>query len=1398
MPRPANWWEKFVAEKTGKFYQYIQSQIGKQYADHMRELSEWSGKNPLELLQMPGSELSALNAKFLARDTAMAVPAALQETGAATIRGTAGVMGRMSDLLDFLRSKGAFEKKPGQPGTQVPGVLPSVRPELNPQVALRAARRTAVNPDLPTNAEAFAQQAERMLAPSDAAYPVKTIPGEIVKEGGKTALQTLLMKGYAGTGGRVSQASRLAGQQYGETYGNAYEQARLAKESPERADIKASAHGLTAALGTAAGYSTMLEGPAGKLLGRLGITNPGVVDAVKKAVAAGAEGEALNVLNNWAENRGAFDQSHLMESLRGVIAGKLVGAPTERALTEYSVINPANRLVNPERAQNNRPRGVEERLFANQRSTEADMLSAMATDKHLREKYGSDVWTEIYHYKDAKQAQESGANIKVPELSDKAKAAMSDPAFRNLEEAARERYGNTTAMKAPGPNPVPSGEYVHRIVTGGTEPSQSGGGGAMRTKAGSENARSIMAIDTPEGRRVVTISGDTAFHPTTGEAIGKVTTAAEAMSDRSRAILKDTLTLLERNGQIQDRSLDNLSSQIDGIHKEIENQRRIISDQESRAASDGKLGVYDATAEADARAKLKDLSSQIISTLDAINETVDRSVKQLTHAGLDPQSKELIQRITKMREDFALDAKQFGYGKDPNWGESQAIQIQAKKSENEYGFRDVGKLTQATSQEITDQTGVTYHPDALHTTLRNFVETGQAQRGTQFLYDLKGSALAPANSGGPIPSGFSEPPPGFPQLKGHIVDSRLMPMLERLAQAPKDPNLWHQFEQGLTSLGFANPAAHLKNPISHFGESLGLVGGAKDILSGAVQADIDRAIDIVRSIREGKPSQEAIDLLNSGAKFMSIGDVRGDWTKYQLQAPSIGQQATMERNPNSRLSQIAAEDTNTNSGTGPIRGAIDAMNKAGVWQLDDVLRTARILANQREGLSLPEAVSKARDQVAFYDPAANRVDSDSALARTWNRITEAARNSPFFRFQNYETDAANILANKFLNPAKAATSGDIGGTLKGVDKILGAGATSAALYRILTPALQGFTGNENVEYSPGGSVHEASKVKELLAGAYGAQPGSYAPHLPDVARMQKAMLSQFIPSASTGVLIGAANAASGIKPLTNPSDALDATLLNPTPATANAAKTTLKGVAGPAIMGLGPVLDAASGPGNMQNVVPKMLLGGRGSYSDAEELAMKMLRGKRGAAPPNYTAAQEIADMAELRRQLGQENPDQNIINSLIERVGPDKYVNMLVNEAESGGPRNPYAKLSGMIHGLSPLEAVQVGEVSKKTNPQEWEAIGPAVKLKGAAVSDQDIIPQDARGEFFDRINRLQGLAPAPPSMSKPSGLAPAPPSMGPAPPPAAQPIPGLAPVPPSMRQDNPLESTQMRPPRP
>jgi hypothetical protein len=232
---------------------------------------------------------------------------------------------------------------------------------------------------------------------------------------------------------------------------------------------------------------------------------------------------------------------------------------------------------------------------------------------------------------------------------------------------------------------------------------------------------------------------------------------------------------------------------------------------------------------------------------------------------------------------------------------------------------------------------------------------------------------------------------------------------------------------------------------------------------------MNRAIEMERSIRAGSPNADAVEYLQANGQLMA-GRGGQDYTR-----PLAEQTAAL----------TGRELTDVPKGSD--------LTERMTWRPDDRLRMTLAMMNKLGGKSMAGAVADVNQSYPDYRPMV-RPTGNKAL----DTVLDGVVNNPLFVFQRYRRGAYGSIGKSLSDIAEARNIGktsDAGAkALSGMLKTAGIAANFAALKYILTPAVQGFTGDERDRKAPGGTEH-------ILSDAWAAGKGLAAGNLNEVGRI---------------------------------------------------------------------------------------------------------------------------------------------------------------------------------------------------------------------------------------------------------------------------------------------------------
>lgn len=672
--------------------------------------------------------------------------------------------------------------------------------------------------------------------------------------------------------------------------------------------------------------------------------------------------------------------------------------------------------------------------------------------------------------------------------------------------------------------------------------------------------------------------------------------------------------------------------------------------------------------------------------------------------------------------------------------------------------RGSGAITHATAKEIEGQTPIRYKPDAFGASGINMVETGIAARNTQTLYGLRDTPLAPKDPGGEPPKGFTRLGSEYPMFDGYLVDERVAKALKNLADRKIEPGdlgkVLRSANTGIVSAMFGNPLVHAKNPIQHFLEGVGAKGWLTD--GKGILGDLERAQAIVDSVKAGQPNADAVELMRHGVKFMSAGDVTGDYRKFAAEFGGLSHQLPSDDNGGTRGQAFPVPE-------GTIKGApakaanavLDASNEANrnsIWTMDDLFRTATVLRNMRKGMDTPDAVNKARETYAFYQRSANPLDQQSGapewMRNAFNRVENALRATKEGRdltvFGGYGQDADTITARKGAGLLAPLTEGNTpqarekaGASLDKIAATLGAGYLVKQAGSAL---MQGLANREDMKFEPGGTWHRAGKAGELASGVLSLDPQ----------QAMRAGSSLVVPSPPISTLmVGANSALKGT--MLNPSDLadrnegarriiqgdVDTGLKMFGRGLGQTSQQGLNALAGGLSMSYAPYFDTAEGTRSGGDLLAKMMTGTTDT-TDAERQLNALLAARRPAAPQSAWDEENSDEMKRFRLAIREGRDDDAA--ALIPSIGIDRAIKTMTEPGldRLANFRNKVRalRLTG-VNGPHDLAGVYnlASQDEKSAIPMEW------LKAVEGTMPKDNQTPQDVNRNAESRQRLLNPL---------------------------------------------------------
>lgn len=376
------------------------------------------------------------------------------------------------------------------------------------------------------------------------------------------------------------------------------------------------------------------------------------------------------------------------------------------------------------------------------------------------------------------------------------------------------------------------------------------------------------------------------------------------------------------------------------------------------------------------------------------------------------------------------------------------------------------KLGQATTSEITKETGQKYYTDPQLTSLKNYVDSRTALENVKYIESIKNHPDFEKFASPPdvtAPKGY-EPVHGLFQFQGYKFEPKTAEALRDIVKSSSDE----------TSM--ADRAGNLlKRTIVYF--------PLKHNLNQTATYAVDRGLSSLANPMAYK--RGVTSLVKAFQEVTNEGPVFQRLQKAGFSLPSVDDQAFTKYVTN-ELKGISKDDPRVmeiakSFGTSPAR-VYNAIQHQAVWQYGDILNVARVIERME-----PKLLSKGED----FETAMKNTEKYSLQYKIPSRVgpTKLGRSvsrtlqSPKVFFGRYRYDLYKIMGNTIkdtVNLKSLVTHP--GQNLQAVDKLAAMAFGAATVWPLVDKGLQKLTGNPNANISAPGALQIPETVNKVKKG----------------------------------------------------------------------------------------------------------------------------------------------------------------------------------------------------------------------------------------------------------------------------------------------------------------------------
>lgn len=363
----------------------------------------------------------------------------------------------------------------------------------------------------------------------------------------------------------------------------------------------------------------------------------------------------------------------------------------------------------------------------------------------------------------------------------------------------------------------------------------------------------------------------------------------------------------------------------------------------------------------------------------------------------------------------------------------------------------LGKLQQATTNEIESNTKIQYHKNLLANKYLNIQSLERANDAANFIDSMKKNPEFLEHAAAP---GAKDLPESWRKLSSENkafddwkFDPKMAEVFEDYLGNIKSPE---EFSNGVMRVAramkasiFYNPIRHMVNATNMFGTSLGAAGGAKSLATGRLPMALAKATKSV--LTQDASFRKAAE---EGLSMPGGRNVAAQFHEELMRAMGRSVQSDPQA-----FAQLAKK-WGYKSTVGLVKGLYKGSSNL-LWNYSDILTKARYDLYRQEGYSPKEAVHKTHQLMASY-----RVPSRVAGSRKASQVLQDPRLTMFGRYDY------NRMANIADTMKRAAKNDKEGWEAR--DQLLALAAITTVGYKAFDKMLQEGTEEPDAHYSMGG------------------------------------------------------------------------------------------------------------------------------------------------------------------------------------------------------------------------------------------------------------------------------------------------------------------------------------------
>lgn len=376
------------------------------------------------------------------------------------------------------------------------------------------------------------------------------------------------------------------------------------------------------------------------------------------------------------------------------------------------------------------------------------------------------------------------------------------------------------------------------------------------------------------------------------------------------------------------------------------------------------------------------------------------------------------------------------------------------------------KLGQATTSEITKQTGQKYYTDPQLTSLKNYVDSRTALENVKYIESIKNHpdfenfASAPDKT---APKGW-KPVHGLFQFQGYKFEPKTAEALRDIVKNSSDEtDLSDKVGNLLKKTIVYFPLKHNLNQTATYAVDRGLSSLVNPM------AYKRGAVSLVRAFHE---------VTNEGPIFQKL-------QKAGFSLPSTDDKA-FTNYVIKELKGVSKDDPRVvemakSFGTSPAK-LYNAISHTAVWQYGDILNVARVMERMApktfsKGMDFDEAM-KATEKYSLQYKVPSRV-GPTKLGRSVSRTFQ----SPKIFFGRYRYDLYKIMGNTIKDTVNLKTLAQGGKeNAQAVDKLAAMAFGAALVWPLVDKGLQKLTGNPNANTTAPGALQIPELINKVRTG----------------------------------------------------------------------------------------------------------------------------------------------------------------------------------------------------------------------------------------------------------------------------------------------------------------------------